>query len=511
MIDNIPRLNESETIIVNTDVNTGGGIHWITLFKIENILYIYDPLGKSNKRDNQEILNDYAESQQLKIYFYPYENQYKDSSLCGWFSIYVGKVFTQQKPKTIKECDHIIYTIFGDSADDTDVQKIIDAFGTGQDGQLDEIYDGVNGGTFNETSDGYEGAKKFKNPYLYFVYTLKRHNYPIAKIRKYWKIFKNFRPRTFEEINPAFGRKIEGQREAPKRFSSLTSKSSDFEGGLFTEKGKYQTAYINFVKHYLKKGFTMKKIIEVWRAEKEQVPLSTDIILQNADNEYSVFFYPNANVANGGALIDNVKGLVDAFHGNRMGFNPAMRKILEQVGSIPIAKMYVGRSPLSKTASLLIKIFKSKRRVNISPDKLFHLFFFLVLKNGKTLVLEKLEQLNLMYLDIKKLLAVEYMPVQINQQYNINSLLSNAINKYGEYQIFDYNALQGRNCQNFIINVMNANSIMITPLLKQFILQDVSQLVPKFASKILYWITSLKNRGNQIVQGAGENEDFIFI
>lgn len=356
MIDNIPRLNESETIIVNTDVNTGGGIHWITLFKIENILYIYDPLGKSNKRDNQEILNDYAESQQLKIYFYPYETQYKDSSLCGWFSIYVGKVFTQQKPKTIKECDHIIYTIFGDSADDGDVQKIINAFGIGSNGQLDDIYDGINGG----------------------------------------------------------------------------------------------------------------------------------------------------------ALSDNIKGLVDAFHGNRMGFNPAMRKILEQVGSIPIAKMYVGRTPLSKTASLLIKIFKSKRRVNISPDKLFHLFFFLVLKNGKTLVLEKLEQLNVMYLDIKKLLAVEYMPVQINQQYNINSLLSNAINKYGEYQIFDYNALQGRNCQNFLIDVMNANRIMITPLLKQFILQDVSQLVPKFASKILYWITSLKNRGDQIVQGAG-NEDFIFI
>ena len=56
MVDNI-KLYHKEPLIVNTDLSSGPGIHWIVLYPVDNICYIFDPLGENNYRlyDNIKI------------------------------------------------------------------------------------------------------------------------------------------------------------------------------------------------------------------------------------------------------------------------------------------------------------------------------------------------------------------------------------------------------------------------------------------------------------------------
>ena len=73
MVDNI-KLSYKEPLIMNTDISSGPGIHWIVLYPVDKVCYIFDPLGENNFRPYDKImiekLNDYG----LKIKILSWKN-----------------------------------------------------------------------------------------------------------------------------------------------------------------------------------------------------------------------------------------------------------------------------------------------------------------------------------------------------------------------------------------------------------------------------------------------------
>ena len=57
MVDNI-KLTFKDPLIVNTDISSGPGIHWIVLYPVKEICYIIDPLGENNFRPYDKIMID---------------------------------------------------------------------------------------------------------------------------------------------------------------------------------------------------------------------------------------------------------------------------------------------------------------------------------------------------------------------------------------------------------------------------------------------------------------------
>jgi hypothetical protein len=92
------------------------------------------------------------------------------------------------------------------------------------------------------------------------------------------------------------------------------------------------------------------------------------------------------------------------------------------------------------------------------------------------------------------------MEVPLKKSITLNQFLQKAISKYGQFQIFDYDALDGRNCQNFVIDVLTANDLL-TKREKDFTLQDLVALKEK--SKLGKELT------HDIVKGATDLENAI--
>ena len=125
MVDNI-KLSYKEPLIMNTDISSGPGIHWIVLYPVDKIFYIFDPLGENNFRPYDKIMIDKINGYNLKIKFYPGRIQFKNSNLCGYFSIMIAKYLKKYEPDNPI---HLINELFGLKADNNDIKELIKDFG----------------------------------------------------------------------------------------------------------------------------------------------------------------------------------------------------------------------------------------------------------------------------------------------------------------------------------------------------------------------------------------------
>jgi len=283
--------------------------------------------------------------------------------------------------------------------------------------------------------------------------------------------------------------------------------------------------------------------------------------------------------------IKNVYGRVKGFvTGDRLDFNPIIRKLMTVIGDKHIIAMVVIREPVKQYVDILSNIItlgemnKYKSQYNI--NNLFHLYAVATLSDGTMVKWEKNEEINIEVMkasggnltfkapkakqvvtrrttptetpakpettsakpETKPATAPatapakpETAPVKLattpakpetapakpetaptlddnfkfvcqmpKQQLTFNIMFNKTISKIGKEKFYNYNALTN-NCQNFIYNNLSLNGFNDKGL-KDFIIQDLSQLTTKLNStstSILGGLTNLKKRINILTGGAG--------
>ena len=209
--------------------------------------------------------------------------------------------------------------------------------------------------------------------------------------------------------------------------------------------------------------------------------------------------------------IKNVYGRVKGFiTGDRLDFNPIIRKLMTTIGDKPITAMVVIREPIKQYVDILSNIItlgeidKYKSQYNI--NNLFHLYAVATLNDGTLIRYEKNEEINIE--TMKAIPTVDnnfkFVCNMPKQQLTLNTMFNKTISKIGKEKFFNYNAITN-NCQNFIYNNLSLNGFDDKGL-KDFIIQDLSQLTNKLNStstSILGGLTNLKKRINILTQGAG--------
>ncbi len=209
--------------------------------------------------------------------------------------------------------------------------------------------------------------------------------------------------------------------------------------------------------------------------------------------------------------IKNVYGRVKGFvTGERLDFNPIIRKLMAVIGDKPIIAMVVIREPIKKYVAILSNIIslgeidKYKSQYNI--NSLFHLYAVATLNDGTLVKWEKNEEISID--TIKAIPTVndnfKFVCEMSKQQLTFNSMFNKTISKIGKEKFYNYNPITN-NCQNFIYDNLSLNGFTQTGL-KDFIIQDLTQLTNKLNStstSILGGLTNLKKRINILTQGAG--------
>jgi hypothetical protein len=174
---------------------------------------------------------------------------------------------------------------------------------------------------------------------------------------------------------------------------------------------------------------------------------------------------------------------------------PQVRQILSRIGNKRIISLCIVRSPINSAIQSIVRLIS-----NVQHDTLFHLYIIFNVQNEKGYwVLEKNEDINMKpYVHSK---INEIRRVEITSMTTINQMITNTLDMIGEHDFYDYNAFS-TNCQHFVYSVLKANNMM-NENLKQFIIQKVDNLVNQWKKRLVYWITSLKNRINQEIEGKG--------
>jgi len=191
----------------------------------------------------------------------------------------------------------------------------------------------------------------------------------------------------------------------------------------------------------------------------------------------------------------------------RYNYPPKVRKILETDGNRYITSIDVVRTPVSFLMTALLQGLSMGRFIDASKkegfDKFFHLYLRLTLDNGRTVLVEKNEVINVEY-NLKYTKEEQVLPVPMPGRVRFIDFLESARLSVGDEKFFVYDPFS-TNCQNFVLNLLKSVGFL-TPALQEFILQPADKLINRLGSRfhsIAKGVTDLAHTADVVLQGEG--------
>lgn len=184
-------------------------------------------------------------------------------------------------------------------------------------------------------------------------------------------------------------------------------------------------------------------------------------------------------------------------------YPPNVKQILNKYGNQVIKSIALKRTPVSGLLTGTLSIFslgKFGERMKKSFDELFHLFMDILTDAGKTIMLEKIERVNMGLKPPRRPNEEVKQISNIPQGITIIQLMENARKRMGN-QFFRYDSAIN-NCQDFILNVLQASGIGDQSDY-DFIKQDTEQLFKglPILKGIAHTATDLGAIANKTLQG----------
>jgi len=202
--------------------------------------------------------------------------------------------------------------------------------------------------------------------------------------------------------------------------------------------------------------------------------------------------------------VNVVNEFVEQNKRNEALYPPHIREFLSKKGDTIITSLVVDRTPLSNVVKNLMSTITLNQFDSAvsksSYDELLHLSLFI----NNRYVLEKLEIVSIKEgRDANDKTESMVVPLH-NKHISITELLDKTKKRMGDANFSNYNA-RTNNCQDFILNVLEANGLL-TPPLRTFIKQDSEQVfhhLPIFTTKLAEFITDIGAVANKFIEGEG--------
>lgn len=153
-------------------------------------------------------------------------------------------------------------------------------------------------------------------------------------------------------------------------------------------------------------------------------------------------------------------------------FNKRAKKTLEQYGNKQIKDIKIFKEKIDGYVRKAISV------ISDSQGNLYHLGLLITLDDGTEITCDKDHVVNVnVGSPIKS--TTEVLDVDLKGKHiTLNELLEKAIETVGKDQIFEYNALGGRNCQNFVVDVLSSSGLL-TKAQEKWTLQSLQDLKDK--------------------------------
>ena len=157
-------------------------------------------------------------------------------------------------------------------------------------------------------------------------------------------------------------------------------------------------------------------------------------------------------------------------------------RVLEKVGNVHIKTITIKRSPVPKLLTGALSVFsvgKFGKRMYKHYDELFHLYCELTLVNGKKVLVEKNERINV-ELTTRNSEKTETEAIKnIPPNLTLEVMLSKTRKSMGDSLFFEYDSATN-NCQDFLLRFLKVNNIGSEDDYT-FIKQDIERLFKKLS------------------------------
>ena len=199
--------------------------------------------------------------------------------------------------------------------------------------------------------------------------------------------------------------------------------------------------------------------------------------------------------------MEKIKGIIGSLLGIPT-LPKSVRNILKQYGAANITGIRIRREPLSGIAEgLLQAITLGKwKEIRQNYDEIYHLYAILYTDKGQFL-LEKNETVILKKGTFPLKKEAQEMTVSMVQSIPLAEFIDKTVKRMGLTDYTTYSPFS-LNCQNFLLNHLQANGI-ITPQLREFIYQDTKQLIertPSFSQWLGKAVTDLAGKGRELYE-----------
>jgi len=183
--------------------------------------------------------------------------------------------------------------------------------------------------------------------------------------------------------------------------------------------------------------------------------------------------------------------------------SPPNQEIVNKYGDDIIIGIVIKRTPLPKLFTQSVNYL-----VNEHFDRLFHLYIELTLTNGARILLEKNERITLSVNPQERKDSESETVSIFPAQLTLNEILVKTASRMGRDAFYSYNA-GTNNCQDFILNVFDANEIGDSQD-RAFIKQDLNDIAKKnpLLTRIAEFITNTGAFGRVTLEGGnlGKNK-----
>lgn len=146
---------------------------------------------------------------------------------------------------------------------------------------------------------------------------------------------------------------------------------------------------------------------------------------------------------------------------NKNRFGTIANKTLTDYGNLEIKQIKVFRRPIMSSIMNLMNAFtmgEAKKRLKQSPyDALYHLGCYIFLENNKIVEADKQQTVKIRPFT-KEDATNEYLMIVVNKKITLLEAMHNTIKYMGENRFFEYDARKS-NCQDWMVNVINANGL----------------------------------------------------
>jgi hypothetical protein len=179
-----------------------------------------------------------------------------------------------------------------------------------------------------------------------------------------------------------------------------------------------------------------------------------------------------------------------------------VKELLQKKGELSITKVVMCRKPINSYFQSFFNLVtlghwnRVKKKMNF--DSVFHLYAKVYLSDGSYISIEKNQRLSILY--NKELSGKgECIDASPAGSYTVTQMIDGIEKRLGE-NAYRYDSLK-YNCQNFISNLTQSIGINRD----QWILQDTSELFPKWARYLAGKTTDIASLGDYVAKGGKRN------